>query len=266
MQQYYIGHVHTHHSHDSLSSPHDLVERAMILGARVLMITDHESLLGSLEARAYARKKNYSLHIPIAAEVRTEIGDLIVADVPEDFRLVTDHIKLAQTCKAVGGYTILPHPYQQHKLDDIEWDLVDAIETINGRCGARTNERALELARKLQKPEFFGVDAHFPWHLDKIRAGFRGDFRSFDHQVFFTGHYRPIWTRASSMIKAGKTRQWKRLAQLILGTPKARRAWARRPIIETKRPAPAKRAAEPDNKPMKSPGLATPGFVSKAGR
>lgn len=234
MSGYYIGHVHTWHSHDSLSPPKLVVERAKALGVTSLLVTDHETLAGSIEARRYAQAQGYKLQIPIAAEVRTDIGDVIVANVPEDFELSRDHVRLAKSCKAAGGVTIVPHPYYQHRLEDIDWSVIDAIETVNGRCSSAQNERAAALAQKLGKPEFYGADAHFLRHMESVMGTYTGEFLDLEHRLVQSGDYRLVWTRTSSLIKAMKRKNWKGGVLGVLGIARNLSSWKRRSILQSR--------------------------------
>lgn len=155
-----IAHIHTHHSFDCTVPPRKIVEKALKLHIDYLLITDHDSLAGSIEAAAYAKKKGYAIQIPVAAEYTTDVGDVIVAGVPPDFKRLPDHHLLCKQAKNQGGHVILPHPYKGHLLDKIDFSLVDCIEVYNARCTINENLQAFELAKRLGKPMVYGSDAH----------------------------------------------------------------------------------------------------------
>jgi predicted metal-dependent phosphoesterase TrpH len=125
----------------------------------LLLITDHDSFQGSLDARRFAEQHDLAVTIPCGAEVLTDVGDIIVVT-PGPIAIEWDHRKLCLEVKERGGWTILPHPYVGHRLDQIDWSNVDYVEVFNARCSQRNNDRALALCRTLQKRPFFGSDAH----------------------------------------------------------------------------------------------------------
>lgn len=167
-------HIHTHHSYDSMTSPQAIVEVAIKLRIDYLLICDHDSWAGSIDAENYTQKKNYTLKIPFAAEVCTDIGDVIVVSESATFPLIKDHQELYRAVKDVGGYTILPHPFDGHLLEKIDFDCIDVIETFNSRSRPENNQKASELVKNLKKPFVYGSDAHFLQHVPFVTFTFEG--------------------------------------------------------------------------------------------
>lgn len=178
-----LFHIHTCHSFDCWVSPKSIVKKAIKEEIDYLVISDHDSLEGSIKAKEYAQQEDLSIEIPISAEYYTDIGDIVVVGVPEDFQKIVDHRVLCREAKAAGGYTILPHPYDHHKLEEIDFPLIDSIEVFNSRSSLRHNEKALDLAMKLNKPFLFGSDAHFLKDLTNCSFRFSGD-HPFGYQIF----------------------------------------------------------------------------------
>lgn len=171
-----ITHVHTHHSFDCITNPAKIVEKAIKMNIDYLLISDHDTLAGSIEAAAYAKEKGYPIHIPIAAEYYTEIGDVIVGNVPPDFQSdLNNHVVLCREAKEQGGFTILPHPYKAHDLDKIDFSLIDCIEVFNPRCNWKDNLSAIALAKKLNKPTVYGSDAHTLIDLENAVFSYLGN-------------------------------------------------------------------------------------------
>lgn len=177
-----ISHVHTYHSFDSATPPWKIVERAVRFGINYLVISDHDSLEGSIEAAAYAAKKGYDIRIPVSAEYTTNIGDIVITGVRPDFKRQKDHILLCREAKEQGAYTIMPHPYKGHSLGKVDFDLIDCIEVFNSRCTIHENMQALELAHKLGKPMVYGSDAHTLSDLCNAIFAYRGE-NPFDGQT-----------------------------------------------------------------------------------
>ena len=156
-----VFHLHTHHSFDCLTSPKKIVLNAVKNGLDLVVITDHDTLQGSIEARKMVQKLKLAIEIPIGGEFTTDIGDVIVINVADTFTPHFSHVKLCTQAKEQGGITILPHPYDGHTLENIHFDLIDGIEVYNSRSSETHNAKAEALALKLGKPYLYGADAHF---------------------------------------------------------------------------------------------------------
>lgn len=180
-----ITHLHTHYSFDCAVAPKRIVDKAVKLGVNYLLITDHDSLEGSIEAAAYAAKKGYAINIPIAAEYSTNIGDLIVLGVKPDFERKKDHVLLCEAAKEQSGITILPHPYKGHRLEAVDFSLIDCIEVFNSRCSFKENMQAYELAQGLNKPMIYSSDAHTLTDIGNAIFAFQGENP-------FCGHTTPL--------------------------------------------------------------------------
>ena len=72
-----IFHIHTKYSYDSLNNPRKIVDYAVKHKINLLLITDHDTIKGSLEAKKYATTKKLPVKIIIGAEYLTDIGDVI---------------------------------------------------------------------------------------------------------------------------------------------------------------------------------------------
>jgi predicted metal-dependent phosphoesterase TrpH len=229
-----LSHVHTHHSLDSALSPVRIVAAARELSAEVLIVTDHETLAGSLAVRQLANGN--PRFVPTAAEYKTDKGDLIGVFLQSEIRerraeLVADQIH------EQGGLVILPHPFKAHVLDASLLSRVDIVEVYNARCSSTENDSASELAAKRGFPLLAGADAHCAGELYATLNLFEGETPSDQEQLrrallhsprslnirAVSGVYRPI----SQIVKAWKTRN----AALLLSQSKklavtvAREAW-----------------------------------------
>lgn len=169
-----LFHIHTHYSYDCLTSPIAIVKKAISLGIDYLVISDHNSINGSLEARFYATTHQLPIEIPIAAEYFTDIGDVVVVNVSTEFIPSHDHRILCQSAKEDGGYTIIPHPYDGHDLENIDYTHVDAIEAFNSRSSPNNNEKSALLVARLNKIPMYGSDAHFLKDIERCIIGYEG--------------------------------------------------------------------------------------------
>jgi len=162
-------HIHTlDDPKDALDySAHQLLERAVALGFRVLAITLHDAVFDRAEVFADAARLGILL-IP-AAEMRLEGADVILLNTNRDeieaLRTLDD---LAELRKRRGPslFTIAPHPFYvlggsigERLVERI--DCFDAIELCHfwGRL-FNPNRRAVEVAKRFNKPLIATSDAH----------------------------------------------------------------------------------------------------------
>ena len=207
-----LFHIHTRFSFDSWLSPHEIVRRARASKTDMLIVTDHNTIRGSQEAVRLAQGN--PRHVIVAAEYKTEKGDLIGLFLTEEVRArQSDHV--IREIKAQGGMVVLPHPYKGHKLDGPLLAGVDLIETFNARCSAWQNSCAEKLARELGKPGLGGCDAHFAPELKSAVTEFSVDLPHSEdalRKVLLTAprsvHVTAVssaYRQYSQMIKAVKT-------------------------------------------------------------
>jgi predicted metal-dependent phosphoesterase TrpH len=174
-------HLHTNRgSSDSNLAPKDLVDRARAIGIGAVCVTEHDTMW---EAREMAALGADSDVIFIRGmEVTTDMGHIGAFGLE---RYVGGIYKLAELRRVVdgeGGILIANHPFR-YKLDprfsfinpDHEpidpsypdraaklkiFELVDAIEVLNGACSEDENLFALKVARHLGIAEVAGSDSH----------------------------------------------------------------------------------------------------------
>jgi len=162
-------HIHTlDDPKDALDySAHELLERAVALGFRVLAITLHDAVFDRAEVFADAARMGILL-IP-AAEMRLEGADVILLNVSrheiESLRTLDDLSELRKR-RGPSLFTIAPHPFYVfggsigEKLVE-KIDCFDAIELCHfwGRL-FNPNRRAIEVAKRFGKPLIATSDAH----------------------------------------------------------------------------------------------------------
>jgi predicted metal-dependent phosphoesterase TrpH len=174
-------HLHTNRgSADSNLSPNDLISRAKAIGIGAICITEHDNMWNLAELADLAAEAGVILLRGM--EVTTEMGHVGAFGLE---RYVGGIYKLPELRRIVdgeGGLLIANHPFR-YKLDprfsfinpDAEpidpsypdraaklkiFELVDAIEVLNGACGEDENQFALQVARVLGRPEVAGSDSH----------------------------------------------------------------------------------------------------------
>jgi predicted metal-dependent phosphoesterase TrpH len=148
-------------------SAHQLLERARLLGIRVLAITLHDAVFDRQEVFADAAGMGILL-IP-AAEVRLCGADVIVLNVTgkEIAELKNfDDLRRLRARRGTSIFTIAPHPFYvfgssigSRLLAEI--DCFDAIELCHFHKGLfNPNRRAKKVARRFGKPLIATSDAH----------------------------------------------------------------------------------------------------------
>ncbi|HYL60042.1 MAG TPA: PHP domain-containing protein [Candidatus Acidoferrales bacterium] len=174
-------HLHTNRgSSDSNLSPKDLVERAGAIGIGAVCITEHDSMWDVREMTELAAASG--VIFLRGMEVTTDMGHIGAFGLE---RYVGGIYKLAELRRIVdgeGGILVANHPFR-YKLDprfsfinpDSEpidptfpdraaklkiFELVDAVEVLNGACGEEENVFALKVARQLGLAEVAGSDSH----------------------------------------------------------------------------------------------------------
>lgn len=169
-------HTHTHPlSYDSALDPDELVEAAKEAGLDGVCLTEHDFFWEREKAEELGRRHNF-LVIP-GVEVNTEHGHVLVFGLERFVYGMHRLHELAALVEAAGGAAIAGHPYRRQLpfelRHDGDWseameraarnpayEHVDAVETYNGRGGARQNRFSEELARRLGVPAAAGSDSH----------------------------------------------------------------------------------------------------------
>jgi len=152
-------HFHSNHSYDSVNSMESIMSFIQNESIGFLVLTDHETIKGSLELRAATKANNIQVVTPIAAEYKTDCGDLIAIFIKEEIEDMSAEGFIKEVHDQ-GGLVLIPHPYVGHKNLEKITSLVDAVEVYNPRCSDIENEKASKLACKYGKPIYHGTDAH----------------------------------------------------------------------------------------------------------
>jgi len=152
------------------------VQAAQRAGLDRVIITDHNSIGGALEAQRIAPGL-----VIVGEEIMTTHGELLAAFVREEIPSGLEPLEAIRRLRAQGAFISVSHPFDQVRgghwelADLLEiTPLVDAIETFNSRCmDMRPNQAALEFARQHNLAGTVGSDAHTTRELG--RASLRLD-------------------------------------------------------------------------------------------
>ena len=155
-------HCHSNASHDSLNRVEDLVRTAQEVGLDRLMVTDHNTIRGALEARRLDPEL-----VIVGEEVLTLDGELLAYFVREEVPAHLPPEDAIQILRQQGAFISVAHPFDLRRhgwaIEDLEriTPLVDAIEVFNSRVqNPDVNRLALEYARAHGLPGTVGSDAH----------------------------------------------------------------------------------------------------------
>lgn len=156
-------HCHTYYSDDSLTSPQALLEECQRKQIDRLVVTDHNSTGGALEAQQLDPQR-----FIVGEEVRTTGGELLAFFVQEAVPRGLAPMEAIERLKAQGAFISVSHPMDRMR----GWQLpalleilpyIDALETFNSRCmWPGWNKEALRFARQHDIPGTSGSDAHTP--------------------------------------------------------------------------------------------------------
>lgn len=150
-------HTHTHHSYDSIMNPATILKLAKKRGLDGIVICDHNTIKGGIEA--FSLNKDPNFIVIIGAEIYTDAGDVTGIFLTKEITARTFN-EVVKEIKAQGGKTILNHPYKGHDLTKVDFSQIDFIEGYNSRLSKKDNEKAVALAKKHNIPIIAGSDSH----------------------------------------------------------------------------------------------------------
>lgn len=173
-------HIHTTRgASDSGLSPNELASEARRRGLTGIHISEHDRLWDR-HALAEYRRRHADLLVANGMEVSTDLGHVLALGLRE----YVGGIRRAETLRRVAdeqdAFLVVTHPFR-HYFDPVYFrrqgkepftltpeqaaklpifQLVDAIEVLNGANTVRENLFALRVAQALGKPGTGGSDAH----------------------------------------------------------------------------------------------------------
>jgi predicted metal-dependent phosphoesterase TrpH len=173
-------HLHTvRGASDSMLDPAVLVQEMDRVSLPAVNVTEHDRLWDRFELKRF-REEHSGLFINNGMEVSTDLGHIGAVGLDDYYPGMRRAEELRRILNDLGGYMIVNHPFR-HFFDPVHFmrqgkppfsltpeqaaelpvfQLVDAIEVLNGCNTPRENEFALRVARALGKPGVGGSDAH----------------------------------------------------------------------------------------------------------
>ena len=176
-------HIHSMHSPDATTTVRAVLKQAANAGLDAIAITDHDEIVGSLEAREMASQ--FGMEAVTGAEVTTSEGHLLALYVE---KLPPAGMSLDDTLLWIGhhgGIAIAPHPFNQLpnslSVDSVvgvfnrprSKGILKGIEVYN--MATRVfNETAEKLSAFLPLARTAASDAHVYWAIGVGRTQFHG--------------------------------------------------------------------------------------------
>ena len=173
-------HLHTTRgASDSGLSPDDLAAEARKRGLTGIHISEHDRLWDRFVLEEY-RRTYPDLLVINGMEVSTDLGHILALGLKEYVGGIRHAETLRRVADEQGGYLIVTHPFR-HYFDPVYFSrqgkepftltpeqaaklpvfqLVHAVEVLNGANTVRENLFALRVAKALGKPGTGGSDAH----------------------------------------------------------------------------------------------------------
>jgi hypothetical protein len=163
-------HVHSLYSDGAHDIPAILGHVAEHTDLKIVAITDHDCIAGSLEASFLAPR--YGIEVVVGQEVTTNRGHLLALFIQEQIPTGLSIPEAVDAVHSQGGLAVLAHPFDRianspmrHRpyptADDWLSFNLDGLEAMNGcQLDPKANPRARVLAAILGLPVLGGSDAH----------------------------------------------------------------------------------------------------------
>ena len=161
-------HCHTNVSKDSLVTPQRLVSTCHRKGIDRIVVTDHNSIRGALQAKELAPDL-----VIVGEEIMTDKGEILAAFVQEEIPPYLPAMEVIERLRKQDAFISVSHPFDIYRSggwdpDDLKSIVpyVDAVEIFNSRCFVKTfNENAQEFARQHNLAGTVGSDAHSTFEI-----------------------------------------------------------------------------------------------------
>ncbi|MGR3856329.1 PHP domain-containing protein [Chryseobacterium indologenes] len=191
-----IFHFHSTYSYDGINTLEKIIKIIKEKKLDFVVLTDHDTIKGSVELQKKAKEQNLNVEIPTAAEYKTDRGDVIALNLKNE---ITDMRwqEFYKDAKEQNAILILPHPYDGHKQIEELAQAVDVIEVFNSRSSVINNYKSYLLALQYKKPVIWSSDSHIPQTLLNVVLGYEKKGLKF-HEALTNGEVAPLFLKKSS--------------------------------------------------------------------
>jgi predicted metal-dependent phosphoesterase TrpH len=163
-------HSHSVYSPDSLTLIPKLIQAARRRGLDRIVVTDHNTIEGALEAYQLAPDL-----VIVGEEVQTTQGEFLAAFMSDPLPKGLEPAEALARLKAQNAFISISHPFDPKRsgwpLQTLEWlaPQVDAIEVLNARAiSPLYNDKASEFALQYRLPGGAGSDGHHPSEIGRV--------------------------------------------------------------------------------------------------
>lgn len=193
-----IFHFHSTYSYDGINTIENIIKVIRDKKLDFVVLTDHETIQGSLELQKKAKEYHLDVEIPTAAEYKTNRGDVIALNVKNE---ITDMKweEFYKNAREQNAMLILPHPYDGHTQIEELAQAVDVIEVFNARSSVINNYKSYLLALKYKKSMIWSSDSHIPQSLLNVVVGYEKKGLKF-HEALTDGEIAPLFLKKSSVL------------------------------------------------------------------
>ena len=211
-------HIHSYASHDSISSPKDIIKEASKKGIDCIAITDHGEVKAFDEIKKYALSKG--ILVIRGIEIKSDRGDIIGLNIRER---IPEGLSVQESIKRIkdqNGFIVIPHPFFWHYqfkegLDSILKD-IDAVEVLNASIPKSANKKALDFVEKNNMPFTAGSDAHSPCFVGRAYLEIPGNKLSVEEVLIAIKNKKgKISGREISFLEIIKDRVIRNFAKII---------------------------------------------------
>ena len=177
-------HTHTTAS-DGWPSPHQLVDKARLVGLDVIAVTDHDTIEGALRACDLASRKG-KLEVVVGEEVSSRDGHIVGLFLEKRIRPGMSAAATVHAIHEQGGLAVAVHPFWRTqrrtpnaRVHGVGWLAAeldfDAIEIENATPGFYVfNQMARRLNMGLGSAQVGGSDAHILDAIGRAYTEFAG--------------------------------------------------------------------------------------------
>lgn len=214
-------HVHTAHgSSDSALPLEELIDESIAAGLDGLTITEHNHLWN--DARWDKKALEAGLLVLHGIEVSTDCGHILAYGLEGYVSGIHKAAVLREVADHCGGMLISAHPFRRafdpgphiHNLLHLQFptveeaaahplfELVDAVEVLNGGSTEQENDFARQVAEYIGLPTVGGSDSHSSNSLGHCATRLMVPVRSLPEliEAVRSGHCRPVTRRELSRV------------------------------------------------------------------
>ena len=217
--------IHTHTyptSDDSMLTPEQLIYRSKNAGLDGICLTDHDGFWAPKDVEKL--RKDHDFLILPGCEVTTEEGHLLVYGLEEYIFGMHKSKFVRELVTDAGGAIVVAHPYRrvyrenapqdittykemtERALRNDVFNLVEAVETKNGRGTEKENEFSENIAKVLALPMTGASDAHKIDEIGTFATKFFDQITGLNDLItaLRSGNYQPVDVRKSAnLLRSG---------------------------------------------------------------